>query len=166
MSDERIDNYYTATLNDRRQYAPLEGDEQADIAIIGGGLTGVATALELAERGKSVILLESNRLGWGASGRNGGQVTGSLSGDQAMFRQLQRQEGSDAVNFIRHLRWHGHDIIKQRVAKYAIECDLKYGHLYTAWSKQDVPVSYTHLRAHETPEHLVCRLLLEKKKKQ
>ena len=61
MSDERIDNYYTATLNDRRQYAPLDGDEQADIAIIGGGLTGVATALELAERGKSVILLESNR---------------------------------------------------------------------------------------------------------
>ena len=139
MSDERINNYYTATLNDRRQYAPLDGDDQADIAIVGGGLTGVATALELAERGKSVILLESNRLGWGASGRNGGQVTGSLSGDEAMFRQLQRQEGSDAVNFIRHLRWHGHDIIKQRVAKYAIECDLKFGHLYTAWSKQDVP---------------------------
>jgi len=139
MSDERIGNYYTATLNDRRQYAPLDGDEQADIAIVGGGLTGVATALELAERGKSVILLESNRIGWGASGRNGGQVTGSLSGDEAMLRQLKRQEGSDAVNFIRHLRWHGHDIIKQRVAKYAIECDLKFGHLYTAWSEQDVP---------------------------
>ena len=138
MSDERIDNYYTATLNDTSQYAPLSEDEQADVVIIGGGLTGVATALELAERGKSVILLESNRLGWGASGRNGGQVTGSLSGDEAMFKQLQRQEGAEAVNFIRHLRWHGHDIIRRRVAKYAIECDLKFGHLYTAWSNNDV----------------------------
>ncbi len=138
MAEERIENYYTATLNDNFKYASLKEDTNADVAIIGGGLTGVATALELAERGRSVVLLESNRIGWGASGRNGGQVTGSLSGDQAMFRQLERQEGSDAAQFVRHLRWHGHDIIKRRIDKYAIECDLKFGHLYTAWTKRDV----------------------------
>jgi glycine/D-amino acid oxidase-like deaminating enzyme len=61
---------------------------QVDVAIIGGGFTGVATAVELAERGLKVAIVETNRIGWGASGRNGGQVTGSLSGDEAMRTQM------------------------------------------------------------------------------
>jgi len=138
MSDERIHNYYTATLNDHRQYPTLNESIKADVAIVGGGLTGVATAVELAERGKSVVLLEAHRVGWGASGRNGGQVTGSLSGDEAMYRQLARREGTQAANFVRQLRWRGHEIIKNRIGKYSIECDLKFGHLYTAWTRRDI----------------------------
>jgi len=105
---------------------------------VGGGLTGVATAVELAERGFSVALCESNRIGWGASGRNGGQVTGSLSGDQAMLKQLGKTHGKQAEDFVWHLRWEGHNIIRERVARYAIDCDLKTGHLHTAWTQRDV----------------------------
>lgn len=136
---DRIDNYYTATLNDHTAYSALDGDLDVDIAVVGGGFTGIATAVELAERGFSVAVCEANRIGWGASGRNGGQVTGSLSGDQAMLKQLRRTHGADAEQFIWHLRWEGHNIIRERIARYAIDCDLKTGHLQTAWKEQDVP---------------------------
>ncbi len=136
---DRIDNYYTATQNDTTTYPPLESDISVDIAIVGGGFTGVATAVEMAERGFSVALCEANRIGWGATGRNGGQVTGSLSGDQAMLAQLRKRGHKDAEDFIWHLRWEGHDIIRERIARYGIECDLKTGHLHTAWHENDIP---------------------------
>jgi len=136
---QRIDNYYSATANDDTHYPALKQDINCDIAIVGGGLTGVATAVELSELGYSVVLLEANKIGWGASGRNGGQVTGSLSGDGAMLKQLQKHSGFDAAKFIWDLRWRGQDIIKQRVAKYQIDCGLIHGHLQTAWSKKAIP---------------------------
>lgn len=136
---DRIDNYYTATLNDHTAYPALDGDIDVDIAIVGGGFTGIATAVELAERGFSVAVCEANRVGWGATGRNGGQVTGSLSGDQAMLAQLRRTHGADAEQFVWHLRWEGHNIIRERIARYAIDCDLKTGHLQTAWKERDIP---------------------------
>jgi len=135
---ERINNYYTATVNDATNYPILEGDLTVDIAIVGGGFTGVASAVELVERGFSVALCEANRIGWGASGRNGGQVTGSLSGDRAMLAQLRKSHGSDAEDFVWHLRWEGHNIIRERIARYAIDCDLKTGHLHTAWREADI----------------------------
>jgi len=142
-SQERISNYYSATQNDNTQYPTLEGDVRADVAIIGGGSTGVATAVELAERGFSVVLLEANRIGWGASGRNGGQVTGSLSGDAAILKQLRAHIGDDAIEVLRMLRWHGHDIIANRIERYDIQCDLRRGHLHTAYKMADIP----HLQA-------------------
>jgi glycine/D-amino acid oxidase-like deaminating enzyme len=111
----------------------LTGTHNVDVVIIGGGFTGVASAVELAERGIKVAVVEANKIGWGASGRNGGQVTGSLSGDAAMRKQLQKRMGTEAEDFIWHLRWRGHEIIKNRVAKYHIDCDLKHGHLHAAF---------------------------------
>ena len=118
MSPARIHNYYSATQNNNTQYPTLEGDIRTDVVVIGGGSTGVATAVELVERGFAVVLLEANRIGWGASGRNGGQVTGSLSGDAAIFKQLQQRIGNDAIELVRMLRWHGHDIIAKRIERY------------------------------------------------
>ena len=138
-ASERIDNYYNVTRNNHTEYPPLEGEHRADIVIVGGGSTGVSTAVELAERGFSVVLLEANRIGWGASGRNGGQITGSLSGDAAILKQLQKRIGEDAVNVVRMLRWHGHEIISQRVERYAIDCDLQHGHLHTAYTPAAIP---------------------------
>ena len=138
-ASERIDNYYNATRNDFTEYPALQGDKIVDVVIVGGGSTGVSTAVELAERGMSVALVEANRIGWGASGRNGGQITGSLSGDAAILKQLQKSIGSDALDIVRMLRWHGHDIIKARVAKYDIQCDLQHGHLHTAYTPKDIP---------------------------
>jgi gamma-glutamylputrescine oxidase len=134
MSTERIHSYYSATANSAVRYPRLEGEHRVDVAVIGGGFTGLASALELAERGKRVALVEAHRIGWGQSGRNGGQVTGSLSGDGAILRQLARQVGRDAAEeFIWYLRWRGQDIIRGRIAKYAIDCDLKSGHLHAAY---------------------------------
>jgi len=129
---ERSPSYYSATLAEETHYPTLRGEVEVDFAIIGGGFTGIATAVELAERGYRVALVETHKIGWGASGRNGGQVTGSLSGDSAMDKQMRRWLGNDVDDFIWHLRWRGHQIIEQRVARYAIACDLKRGHLHAA----------------------------------
>ncbi|WP_455921372.1 NAD(P)/FAD-dependent oxidoreductase [Pseudomonas putida] len=139
----RINSYYTATLTQETDFPVLQGTHTVDIAIIGGGFTGVATAVELAEKGLKVALLDTHKIGWGASGRNGGQVTGSLSGDEAMRKQMRRTLGDEVDDFIWHLRWRGHQIIKQRVAKYGIACDLKHGHLHAAMK----PSHLTELRA-------------------
>ncbi|MEW6462339.1 MAG: FAD-binding oxidoreductase [Pseudomonadota bacterium] len=129
---ERAPSYYSASLNFESDYPTLQGSVSVDVAIIGGGFTGIATAVELAERGLKVAVVETNKVGWGASGRNGGQVTGSLSGDEAMRKQMRNSLGSEVDDFIWHLRWRGHEIIKSRVARYGIACDLKHGHLHAA----------------------------------
>jgi glycine/D-amino acid oxidase-like deaminating enzyme len=129
----RSNSYYTATLNQETDYPTLQGLHQVDVVIIGGGFTGVATAVELAEQGLKVAIVESHKIGWGATGRNGGQVTGSLSGDEAMRKQMRNTLGDDVDDFIWQLRWRGHEIIRRRVEKYAIACDLRHGHLHAAY---------------------------------
>ncbi len=136
---ERCNSYYTATLNQDTDYPTLQGRQTVDVVIIGGGFTGVATAVELTEKGLKVAIVESNKIGWGATGRNGGQVTGSLSGDGAMRKQMRAKLGDDVDDFIWHLRWRGHEIIKQRVEKYGIKCDLKHGHLHAAYKPSHMP---------------------------
>ncbi len=131
--------YYSATMRDRTEREALRGEVVADIVVVGGGFTGVNTALELAGRGYSVVLLEAQRIGWGATGRNGGQVTGSLSGDMALQKHLARRIGKEAAaDFVWGLRWQGHDIIRERVARHGIDCDLAHGHLHAAWREADM----------------------------
>ena len=133
MTEEHCRTYYSATARDKRGFPTLAGDVSADVAIVGGGFTGIATAVELAERGLDVVVLEANRIGWGATGRNGGQVTGSLSGDTAMLRQFGKTLGKPgAADYVWNLRWRGHDIIRKRVATYGIDCDLTHGHIEAA----------------------------------
>lgn len=143
MAEPHTGSYYAATARPYAPFAPLAEAISADVAIVGGGFTGINTALELAERGLSVVVLEANRIGWGASGRNGGQITGSLSGDVAMAREFRRTLGADADDYIWNLRWRGHAIIRERVHKYSIACDLKPGHLQAATK----PAHVTELRA-------------------
>ena len=73
-ASEHTASYFAATRNDATNYPPLRGTHRFDVAVVGAGYTGVSTALYLAERGYDVALLESHRVGWGASGRNGGQL--------------------------------------------------------------------------------------------
>jgi len=70
-----IDSWYSATANRQFDLPALQGDETADVCIIGGGYTGLSSAIHLADRGYRVVLLEAERIGCGASGRNGGQCT-------------------------------------------------------------------------------------------
>lgn len=139
MAEPYCQSYYAATANPTEPFRRLEESIDVDVAIIGGGFTGVSTAVELAEKGVSVALLEANLIGWGASSRNGGQITGSLSGDQAMLRQFRRVLGDGADDFVWRLRWRGHDIIRRRVEKYGIRCDLKFGHLHAAYKPSHMP---------------------------
>lgn len=136
MNDARhAPSYYAATASPSPDPEPLAGEQRVDIAIVGGGFTGIATALSLAERGYAVAVVEANRVGWGASGRNGGQFTDSIAGEATMRRQL----GADAEAFIWTLRTRGHDIITERVSRYGIECDLRHGHLRAAKKRRQVP---------------------------
>lgn len=131
-ASERSPSYYSATIDRETAYPQLAGVQNVDVAVIGGGFTGVATAVELAERGLKVAIVETRKIGWGASGRNGGQITGSLSGDTAMRKQMRATLGNEVDDFIWRLRWRGHEIIESRVQKYGIACDLKHGHLHAA----------------------------------
>jgi glycine/D-amino acid oxidase-like deaminating enzyme len=128
-------SYYAATVTDVTDFAPLRGAQTADVCVIGAGFTGISTALHLAERGYAVHVLEANRVGWGASGRNGGQVIGGLAGEAALARAI----GTDSENILRELRWAGHEIIRHRVEAYGIRCDLKFGYL-------DVAIKPRHVR--------------------
>ena len=131
-------SYYAATVNEVTDFAPLLGEQHADVCVIGSGFTGLSTALHLAERGYDVHVVEANKIGWGASGRNGGQFIGGISGEKNIAKHL----GEDADDVVRELRWSGNDIIRDLVQKYEIQCDMKFGYL-------DVAIKKRHLRDQE-----------------
>ena len=116
-------SYYAATANDHTEYPALQEDITVDVCVVGGGFSGVATALTLAERGLSVALLEANKIGWGASGRNGGQLLAGWSGESALIKQV----GEDAEKFLWRTRYRGNDIAEERMEKYQIQCDYVKG---------------------------------------
>jgi len=128
QKQEHARSYYAATVNEITDYPVLEGRKSADVCVVGAGFTGVATALTLAERGYSVALIEANRVGWGASGRNGGQLINGISG----LAKIRKKHGEGIADMLWDLRWRGNDIIHDWVDKYAIECDLKNGFVETA----------------------------------
>ena len=128
QKQEHTKSYYAASVNEVTDYPVLEGANSADVCVVGAGFTGVATALTLAERGYSVALIEGNRIGWGASGRNGGQIINGISG----LEKIQKKRGASADKMIWDLKWRGNDIIYDRVEKYGIQCDLKSGFLEVA----------------------------------
>jgi len=125
---EHARSWYAATANETGGYPALEGSLHAEICVVGAGFTGVATALTLAERGHEVVLLEANRVGWGATGRNGGQLINGISG----LAKIQKRHGDGIADMLWDLRWRGHTIVRERVAKYGIDCDLTDGFVETA----------------------------------
>jgi len=121
-------SYYAATVNERTDYPVLEGSRSTDICVVGAGFTGIATALTLAERGYRVAVVEAHRVGWGASGRNGGQLINGISG----LHKIQKRHGDGIADMLWDLRWRGNDIVHERVERYGIDCDLKPGFVETA----------------------------------
>ena len=144
-------SYYAATANWQTDYPELEGSIEADVAIVGGGFSGVATAVELSERGYKVVLLESNRIGWGASGRNGGQIIGGYGQNPGAFRST---IGSEGVDIVEGMGVECVDIIKQRIEKYNIDCDLKWGYCEVGLKKRHLK-SYQQWAEDDPAMHLL-----------
>lgn len=124
-------SYYAASRNIVRQPVKLEGDIEADICVVGAGYSGLSSALHLAEAGFKVVVVEGAEVGWGASGRNGGQVVNGLN---ASLDTITRRYGQQTANFVGGLLQEGAGIIYDWVERYAIQCDLKRGNIYAAYT--------------------------------
>jgi gamma-glutamylputrescine oxidase len=107
----------------------LRGSERADVCVVGGGISGCSAALALAERGYRVCLLEAERLGWGASGRNGGQVLPGIAAEQPALAHL---AGDEAALHIWRLSLEAIALIKHRLNRHAIDCEWTDGQMLTA----------------------------------
>ena len=136
-SREHTHSFYAATANTRTAFQTLTNDISAEVVVVGGGFSGVNTALELAERGVDVALVEANRIGWGASGRNGGQVIGGIGHTPERFRKA---IGEDGIRSIYAMGIEARDVIRERVERYTIPCDLKWGYC-------DVALKPRHMKA-------------------
>ena len=123
-------SYYEATVQRPPAHPALAQRLQADVCVVGGGYCGLSAALELAERGFHVVLLEAQRVGWGASGRNGGQVIVGFGsdGEQAIERQFSREDARRAWD----VTVDGIGLLQQRMARYGIDCEWQAGYLSLA----------------------------------
>jgi gamma-glutamylputrescine oxidase len=130
-----VASYYAATAHRQDARLALRGAERADVCVIGGGYTGISAALELAERGFSVIVLEAVRVGYGASGRNGGQI---VNGYSRPLDVIAARYGAPSGRAISAMALEGAKIIRERVAKYEIACDLVPGGLLVALSPKQM----------------------------
>ncbi len=134
------DSWYVATANGIRNRPSLEEDITADVCVIGGGFTGLSAALNLAELGKNVVLLEAERIGFGASGRCGGLVG---SGQRKDVLETEEQFGVERSRQLWNFAELAKEEIRNRVAKHDIPCDLQKGQFvgvhkksYLGWSQQ------------------------------
>lgn len=123
------DSYYAATANPFPEQPALSGQISCDVCVIGGGYTGLSASLCLAERGYDVVLLEAERIGWGASGRNGGQVG---SGHRRGEADLEQSLGKEEARRLWDLAEEAKRLVKSRIARHGIKCDLTPGQLVAA----------------------------------
>ncbi len=122
-------SYYEATARPRAGFPPLEGSRRADVCIVGAGYTGLCAALELREAGFSVIILEAERVGYGASGRNGGQIA---TGYQPGMIETEHLVGRADARRLWDFSEEATRILKDRIRRHDIACDLKPGEFYAA----------------------------------
>lgn len=135
QNEAHINSWYAASANQQLSYPPLQGEVRADVCIIGGGYTGLASAIHLRKAGYSVVLLEANRVGWGASGRNGGHVG---TGQRAEQDQLEKWVGLDQAKALWQLGLEAVDTVCGLIDEYDIDCELKTGNLHVAAKPGDV----------------------------
>ncbi|WP_339442328.1 FAD-binding oxidoreductase [Pseudomonas proteolytica] len=124
QSHDHARSYYLASANAMPERPALAEDLSADVCVIGGGFTGVNTAIELAQRGLSVILLEARRIGWGASGRNGGQLIRGIGHDVSGFA---RHVGEEGVRYLQRAGIDSVALVGERIREHGIDCDLRWG---------------------------------------
>ena len=137
MSIDHAPSYYAASANPSPIRPTLDGDTSADVCIVGGGFSGLSTAIHCLKQGRSVLLLEAARIGWGASGRNGGQIVNGLN---ASLDRIRSRFGQDTADFVGSLLQEGACIIREFVADHHIDCDLKQRNVYVGFNKKHLQV--------------------------
>lgn len=128
-------SYYAASANPVPVRPELQGEVETDVCVIGAGYTGLSTALFLLENGFKVTVLEAAKVGFGASGRNGGQIVNSYSRD---IDVIERTVGAKQAKLLGDMAFEGGRIIRERIAKYNIQCDLKDGGVFAALSTKQM----------------------------
>jgi gamma-glutamylputrescine oxidase len=143
MSGSHVRSWYAASAPDFPAQAALEGTLQADVCILGAGIVGLSTAIELAEAGLSVVVLEAQCVGWGASGRSGGQAIFGFGCDQSKITQAVGLADSKRL-----FDWslEGLELIKQRCTQYGIDCDWRDIHAH-------VPIKPRHITELKSWQH-------------
>ena len=136
-TSEHTSSYYAATAHWQTDYPLLAGEHRCDVAVVGAGFTGLSTALHLAERGYDVAIIEANRVGWGASGRNGGQLIDGIV-EVKKISEIGRKYGESAANTLRQIGIDSRDVVLDGIKKYGINCDLKFGFLDVALTQEDL----------------------------
>ncbi len=139
MPDPLNNTYYAATANAWETQPRFVGDQEYDVAVIGGGFTGLSAALACAEKGLKVVLLEAKTIGFGASGRNGGQL---IPGLRWSMQEIDAEFGRERAKAIFDLAWSAVERVNDRIAEHDIHSDLKSGHLEAAYK----PAHFDHMQ--------------------
>ena len=156
-------NFYFATTPPPPPHAPLRGETRADVCIVGGGISGLSAALHLIERGFSVALLEARHLGFGGSGRSGGQtIFGYASGQE----KLERLVGEADARFMWDIALEGMKLTRELIARHSIACNYVAGHMHvgvkprsarcSAADNPEMPPPTTHTSALISPRNAAC----------
>lgn len=141
-------SYYAATARGGPACAPLDRDSRVDVCVVGGGFTGIGAALRLAQRGLSVALLEAGPLGFGASGRNGGQVHVGMRREQPW---LEDKVGADDARHLWEIALDARDHLDRLMTDHAIDCDYRAGYLHGDHKRRyvaDTRAHVDHMRDH------------------
>jgi len=142
------DSWYAATTEFLPEQPALKGDVRADVCIVGAGYTGLSAALHLAEMGQKVVVLEAQRVGFGASGRNGGQLGSGQRNDQ---HALERTLGFDKAKMLWDLAEDAKALVKGLIDKHEIDCHLKPGVAHLGLNTREMS------GLHDEADHLTQR---------
>ncbi len=141
-------SWYTATANALPEFAPLTGKARADVVVVGAGYTGLSAALHLAEAGMDVALIEAQRVSFGASGRNGGQLG---SGQRMEQTGLEKLVGKDDAAKLWDLAEDAKNLVKSLIKKHEIDCYLAPGVAHACFSTKEAA------QEHAYADHLADR---------
>ena len=128
-------SYYAATKTDLAPFPPLRGEVRADVCIVGGGYTGLSAALHLAQKGLDVVLIEAHRVGFGASGRNGGQVGSGQRQDQVW---IEKTVGREAAHRLWDLAEDSKALVKSLIRDHAMPVTFHPGIAHACWTEAEV----------------------------
>ncbi|PSD23500.1 FAD-dependent oxidoreductase, partial [Stenotrophomonas maltophilia] len=141
-------SWYASSLPEPPALPSLQGQVRADVAVLGAGYTGLTAALELAARGQRVVVLDAQRVGWGASGRNGGQA---LAGYGCEVDELERQLGRDDARHLFDWSREAVQAMRRRIDRHGIDCHWVEGHASVAIRERherDLHANCEHLQRH------------------